>query len=341
LHGFLIKQYGMKKKILITGSNGFIGSFLVEDALKKGYEVYAGVRATGNTEFLDKNSVNLFHMDFTDQKSLQKILSDAPQFDFIIHNAGLTKSQKKTDYSLVNFQYTKNFIEAIIGSGKIPEKFILISSLAAYGPGDPVSLEPVQLHHKPQPITAYGRSKLEAEQYLSGLKKFPYLIFRPTAVYGPREKDLYLYFKIINRSIETYIGAPIPYLTFIYVKDLVKAVFSGIESEEINKAYFVTDGNVYSGKLLAQYIKQHLSKKTLSISIPIPVVKSIAFVLEGIYGLRGNTPILNYEKINELSAKNWQCDIKSLQEDLNFKADYNLNDGIRETIQWYKKAKWL
>ena len=331
----------MKKKILITGSNGFIGSFLVEEALRKNYEVYAGVRSSSDTKFIDEKSGNLFYMDFSDQHALNKLLSEAPQFDFIVHNAGLTKAQKKTDYSLVNFQYTKNFIDAIISSKKIPEKFILISSLAAYGPGNPITLEPVQLSQTPQPITAYGRSKLEAEKYLLGLKQFPYLIFRPTAVYGPREKDLYLYFKIINRNIETYIGAPIPYLTFIYVKDLIKAIFNGIESKEVNKAYFVTDGNVYSGTLLAQFIKQHLSKKTLKISIPIPVVRSIAFMLEALYGLRGNTPILNYEKINELSVKNWQCDIKPLQEELNFKADYNLNDGIYETIQWYKKAKWL
>jgi UDP-glucose 4-epimerase len=331
----------VKKKILITGSNGFIGSFLVDEALSKNYEVYAGVRTSSNRQFLANKNVHLFYLNFSDETALRKMLAEGPQFDFIIHNAGITKAQKKTDYSLVNFQYTKHFIDAIISSNKIPQKFILISSLAAYGPGNPITLEAVKLTDTPQPITAYGRSKLEAEKYLSGLEQLPHLIFRPTAVYGPRDKDIYLYFKIINKNLETYIGAPIPYLTFIYVKDLVKAVFAGLESDKVNKAYFVTDGNVYSGKIFAQFIKQHLGKKTIRISMPIPVVRSIAGVLEFFYGLAGNTPILNYEKINELSATNWQCDIKPLQEDLNFKTDYDLNKGVYETIHWYKKENWL
>ncbi len=331
----------MKKKILITGANGFIGSFLVEEALKKNYEVYAGIRTSSNTQFIKNSAIHLLYLDFTNENTLRVSLENAPQFDFIIHNAGLTKSQKKSDYDLVNYQYTKHFIDAIVASKKIPTKFILISSLAAYGPGNPTTLEPVKLNDIPQPITAYGKSKLQAEKYLLSLKNFPYLIFRPTAVYGPREKDLYLYFKIINKNIETYIGKPIPYLTFIYVKDLVKAVFSGIESEQINRAYFVTDGNVYSGKDLAQIIKTHLNKKTVQLSIPIPLVKSIATVLEFFYGMVGRTPILNYEKINELNVVNWQCEIEPLQKELNFKADYNLNEGIYEAIQWYKKENWL
>jgi nucleoside-diphosphate-sugar epimerase len=330
-----------KKKILITGANGFIGSFLVEEALRRNYDVYAGVRAKANTKFIADKPIHFFRMDFSDPKALARTMSEGPWFDYIIHNAGLTKSQKKSDYDLVNNQYCQNFIDAIAGSGKKPKKFILVSSLAAYGPGDPDSLAPVKLEDHPQPITAYGRSKLAAEKYLIAARPFPYLIFRPTAVYGPREKDLYLYFKIINRNIETYIGAPIPYLTFIYVKDLVRAIFAGVESEVNDKAYFVTDGKVYDGKLLAHFIKQHLGKKTIRLSVPIPLVRSIAATLEFFYGMSGKTPILNYEKINELSVTNWQCDVHPLQQDLNFKADYDLNLGIYETVKWYKEEKWL
>ena len=331
----------MKKKILITGASGFIGSFLVEEALSKGYEVYAGIRRSSNKQFLNLSAVNLLEMDFSSEESLKKVLTVAPHFDIIIHNAGITKAKKKSEYSLVNYTYTKHFIDALISTKKNPTKFILISSLTAYGPGNPLTLEPVDSHHNPTPITAYGRSKLQAEKYLTGLENFPYLIFRPTAVYGPREKDLYLYFKIINRGMETYIGAPIPYLTFIFVKDLVHVVFLGIESDKINKAYFVADGNVYSGKLLADYLKQHLNKKTLRLTVPIPLVRTIAFFLEALYGIRGNTPILNSEKINELSVKNWKCNTLPLEQDFNFKAQYNLNDGISETVKWYKQEKWL
>ncbi len=331
----------MKKKILITGSSGFIGSFLVEYALDHQYEVYAGVRASSSRQFLSNKEIKLFTMDFSDQGKLSEILKQGPQFDYVVHNAGITKTSKKEEYSLVNFQYTKNFINALIEAGKVPEKFVLVSSLTSFGPGNPDTLEDIKDSDKPGPITAYGKSKLEAETYLKGLKDFPYLIFRPTAVYGPREKDLYLYFKIINRNLETYIGKPIPYLTFIYVKDLVRAIFTGIESSHVNKSYFVTDGNVYSGKTLAEIVKKHLNKKTLLLTVPLPVVRSIASVLEFFYGFAGKTPILNYEKINELSVVSWKCDVTPLKNDLNFTAEYNLERGLYEAIEWYKREKWL
>jgi nucleoside-diphosphate-sugar epimerase len=331
-----------RKKILITGSTGFIGSFLVEEAIRRGYEVYAGMRATSNKQFLPSQGVTLFQMDFSDADKLKKVMKEGPHFDFIIHNAGLTKTPKQSEYYSVNSQNTKKFVDAIRESGKKPEKFILISSLAAYGPGDPSGCETILLTGTPKPVTTYGKSKLEAESHLLSVNDLPYLIFRPTAVYGPREKDLYLYMKLINRHVETYIGQPIPYLTFIYVKDLVKAVFLGIESTHVNKAWFVGDGNLYTGKEFAKFIRQHLgNKKTLALTVPLPLVKGIASILEFFYGFAGRTPILNYEKINELSAKNWNCDVKPIQQDLNFKADYDLNEGIKETIAWYKREKWL
>jgi nucleoside-diphosphate-sugar epimerase len=98
---------------------------------------------------------------------------------------------------------------------------------------------------------------------------------------------------------------------------------------------------VYSGKDLAEFIKKHLQKKTIRLSVPVPVVRSIAGVMEFFYGFAGKTPILNNEKITELSVVNWQCDISELEKDFNFKAEYYLNEGIYETIQWYKSEGWL
>jgi nucleoside-diphosphate-sugar epimerase len=285
--------------------------------------------------------VKLFHMDYTSPETLRKQLQDGPQFDYVIHNAGLTKSLKNSDYSLVNAQYTRHLIEGLIAARKVPAKFIYVSSLAAFGPGDSKTLEPVKLTDTPKPLTAYGRSKLEAEQYITTLNQFPYLIFRPTAVYGPRERDLYLYFKMINNNFESYIGSPKQLYTFIYVKDLVKAIFAGMESELTGRSYFVADGNIYPSQVFADTIKKGLSKKTFRLVVPLPLVKAIGFSLEALYGIGGRTPILNSEKISELSSVNWKCDLAPLERDLNFRADYNLEKGVNETVEWYKREKWL
>lgn len=313
----------------------------MEEALSRGYEVYVGVRRSANMRFIDAKSVQFLYLDYADEKALRRLLQEVPQFDVVVHNAGLTKAPKNSDYSLVNFEYTKRLADALIAVNKVPGKFILISSLAAYGPGSHETMEPVKLSDPPKPLTAYGRSKLQADQYIASLPDFPYMVFRPTAVYGPRDKDIYLYFKMINSNFESYIGAPKQLYTFIYVKDLAKAVFLGAESSLSRRAYFVADGNVYPSKVFADTIKQSLAKKTFRMVIPLALVKIIGFTLEFFYGLAGRTPILNSEKINELSSINWKCDLSPLQQELGFKADYDLEKGVNETVGWYKREKWL
>ncbi|MES2397271.1 MAG: NAD(P)-dependent oxidoreductase, partial [Bacteroidota bacterium] len=264
------------KKILITGSNGFIGSFLVEEALKRNYEVYAGIRKTSNTEYLTDPRIKFIELDFSNPNFLELQVSKLPSFDFVIHNAGTTKAFKKKDYFISNYQYTKNIVDVLISQKKVNKKFIYMSSLAAYGPGDPLQLNSVSSTDTPKPVTSYGKSKLESEKYLISLTEFPHIIIRPTVVYGPREKDLFTIFKLINNNLELFVGFKNQQLTFIYVKDLVKAVFQTMESNVINKGYFVSDGNVYDAQSLGDIIKKQLGKKTVRIYVPKHLVRVIA-----------------------------------------------------------------
>lgn len=329
------------KKVLITGASGFIGSFLVEEALKKGYEVYASIRKTSNTEYLTDPRIKFIELDFSDKDSLSKKIFGSPYFDYVIHSAGLTKAVQKSEYFLSNFQYTKNIIEVLINQKRIPQKFIYMSSLAAYGPGDPVLLQEIKSSDTPNPVTSYGKSKLESEKYLSTITDFPYLIIRPTAVYGPREKDLYIVFKLINKNLELFVGSKKQHLSFVYVKDLVKAVFQTMESNIVNKGYFVSDGNVYDGEILGNIIKEQLNKKTIRIKVPVEMARLIAIITEGTKYITGKQTVLNFEKIKELESTNWKCDVQPLFEEFNFKPEYNLSQGINETIRWYKESNWL
>ena len=128
------------KKILITGASGFIGSFLVEEALKQGFEVYAGIRETSDLRYLKDSRIKYFISDLADKYSIKHSLLEVGKFDYVIHNAGITKTCKKGDFEKVNYQYTKYLIEALYETNTIPQKFIQISSLAAYGPGDEKTL---------------------------------------------------------------------------------------------------------------------------------------------------------------------------------------------------------
>jgi len=138
-------------------------------------------------------------------------------------------------------------------------------------------MNPVMLSDTPKPIELYGKSKLEAEKYITSLKDFPWLIMRPTGVYGPKEKDYYVFFKTINSGIETYIGTSKQILTFIYVRDLVRVVFDGLISPITCKAYFVSDGKEYDSVEFSEITKRHLGRKTFKLTVPTGIVKQIAF----------------------------------------------------------------
>ncbi len=329
------------KKILITGASGFIGSFLVEEALKEGYDVYASIRESSNLKYLSDPKIKFIYIDFSNKESIKNQLIKIDKFDFIIHCAGLTKTCNKKIFDVVNYQYTKNFIEVLLETSMVPEKFIFISSLAAYGPGRS-GLAPVKLTDIPSPVSLYGVSKLKTEKYIKSLPDFPYLIFRPTGVYGPREKDYYVMYKSTKSGFETYVGSKEQYLSFIYVKDLVNLLISSLKSNIIKKSYFVSDLNEYTAYEFNQLIKMKLTKKTISLVFPGFLVRILAFINEKISCLFSRKiPTLNTEKFKEISQKNWLCDSSALVKDFNFRPEYNLTKGLDETLQWYKKENLL
>lgn len=313
-------------KILITGASGFIGSFLVEEALNRKYEVWAGIRSSSSKEYLQDTRISFIDLNYADKEKLKQQISEYVslhgKWDCIIHNAGLTKSLDIIDFDKVNYLFTCRFIEALQESNAIPVKFILMSSLSAY----------------PNPESAYGKSKLKAERFLESQTNFPYIIFRPTGVYGPRDKDYLLMLKTIDAGWNVTAGFESQKLTFIYVKDLAKAAFFALESPISNKAYFITDGNVYSDENYTQIVKAALGKKfTVKIRVPLFVLKGISVLSEWLAHLTKKPSTLNRDKYKIMKQRDWTCDTLPLQQDLGFKADYDLERGIAECVKWYRE----
>lgn len=336
------------KKVLITGANGFVGSFMVEEAIRRGYDVYAAMRAESSKANLEGLSPKFIDLPYADKNRMKKCLaglrSVVGQFDLIIHTMGLTKCKHKSDFDVVNFEYTRNFVQALMESGMTPKHFIYLSSLSAFGSGDRKTLKPIELTDEPKPDTAYGASKLKTERFLATLdtKTFPYTILRPTGIYGPKEKDYFVMLKTLTRHLNPGIGFEPQYITFIYVKDLVDLAFLAAEKKGVGKAYFVADGDVWTSDNYVKLCKQLLGvKRTLNIKVPCCIVKVLAFLFDKIGGLFGVTPTLNMDKYNILSATNWKCDIEPLKKDFDFKARCNLVRGLKESIRWYRQNNWL
>jgi len=334
-------------KVLITGASGFIGGFLVEEALRRGYETWAGIRASSNRKRLQDSRIRFIDLRYDDPAKLTEQLTEHVRlhgaWDFIIHNAGLIKTLKKENFYKVNAEQTRIFLHALHASGCSPKKFILMSSLSSFGPGDEETFTPIKQTDPQRPNTVYGKSKMLAEKYVREQTGFPYVILYPTGVYGPGERDYFMEIQSIQSGIDMAAGFTPQRITFIYVKDLARVAFLAIESEKaVNKAYFVADGDVHTDESFARMIQDILGKKwVLRGRLPLGIVKIACWCSEMIGKIIGKEMTLNTDKYIILKQRNWICDITPLQDDLNFKASYPLRKGLEESIDWYRMEGWL
>lgn len=327
----------MKEKVLITGASGFLGFHLIEAALKKDMDVYAGIRKSSNIEHLTHLPVSFTYLDLSNSNSLIREMGEK-KYDYIIHAAGITRAKAQIHYNVVNAEYTFNLALAVKHSGIPIKKFVYISSLAALGPLDNMD-GVIDESTKPRPVTHYGKSKLLAEVKLQRLT-MPLVILRPTAIYGPRDTNIFIMFKSIKRGIEPYIGKIEQRLSFIYVKDMATATINALTCPN-NGIYNLSDGNSYSRYDFADYLKHLMKKKTIKFYLSYWIVKALAKSLEKTGQVFHKTPVMNEDKLNELTGKNWICNIEKAKKELHFNPLFNLKKGLEETLKWYLQYKWL
>ena len=334
------------ESILVTGASGFIGSFIVQEALKQNLSVWAGVRSSSSKEYLQESNIHFLELDFAHPNELRAQLSGYKgthtKFDYIVHCAGVTKCLDKTTFSTVNYLQTKYFVDTLRELKMVPKKFIYISTLSVFGPIHEEHYTPILADDEPAPNTLYGLSKLKAELYIQSLPGFPYIILRPTGVYGPREADYFLMAKSIKQHVDCSVGFRRQDLTFVYVKDVVQAVFLAIQSKVVRKAYFLTDGKVYQSKTFSELIQKELGNPfVIRFKCPLIVLKVISLLAEFIAKRFGKNSTLNSDKYKIMKQRNWQCDISPTVRDLGYAPEYDLEKGVKETIAWYKDKEWL
>ena len=332
-------------KILVTGASGFIGSFIVEEALKRGFETWAAMRGTSSKQFLTDERIHFIELNLSNQQQLEEQLRDH-QFDYVVHAAGVTKCLNTNDFFRINTEGTKNLVRALVALQMPLKRFVYISSLSIFGAiREQLPYEEIRETDTPQPNTAYGKSKLEAERWLAGSAEgqtLPYVILRPTGVYGPRERDYFLMAKSIKQHSDFAVGYQQQDITFVYVMDVVQAVFLACEKGQQGRAYFLSDGEVYQSSTFSDLIRKELGNPWwIRITAPIWVLRVITAIGDKIGHLTGKISALNNDKYHILKQRNWRCNIQPAIDELGYKPEYTLERGVPLTIKWYKEHGWL
>lgn len=359
------------KKILVTGASGFIGGHLVEFLVKNGYRIRCFVRPQSDLTYLKSLPVEFYLGDILEKESLIKPVSGV---DAIIHLSGLIKakderlyqliySQERKNilvvvlnfilylyslienlltsrenklYHLVNTQGTKNLLEVISEKNPGLKKFIFVSSQAAAGASK--NSQPLKETDLAKPISHYGKSKLAAEELVKKFSgKFPCVILRPSLVYGPRDKETLIYFRLFKAGWKTVLNRC---FSACYVEDFARACLLALEKKvPSGSIYFISDGRSYSIKEINNYLEVCLDFKS---TLPIPLISVILRLMTPFLKIFSKGPsIINPDRLSEITAKSWVCDIAKAKTELDYQPKTFLREGLKKTIAWYQKYGWL
>jgi nucleoside-diphosphate-sugar epimerase len=322
----------------ITGGTGFIGSHLVERLLSRGYKVRCLIRNPSKPGYLKNLPVDLFIGDLFSSGVLERAIAGV---DYVYHVAGVVGSRNKEGFYRQNRDGTRNIVESASRANPHLKKFIFVSSGAAVGPA--TTEKGVDESTPYHPITTYGKSKMEAElEVLKYKDSLPITIVRPTAVYGPRDPATFDYFNTMNRGLEPLVGFRDKFVSLAHSTDVVTGIVLAGESEKARgQSFFLGSERPYTWREIGDVTKQVIGKRVISVRLPEPLVYAIA-ATAGLFSLFSERPsVLNFEKGRDMVQNYWTFDITKAQRDLGYKPAVTLPEGIRETVEWYKKNGWM
>lgn len=324
-------------KAFVTGATGFVGSHLAEGLLAEGYEVDALVRAPERASWLDgMPAVRKIAGSLADRDRIERAAAGA---DLIVHSAGLVKARTEADYFRANADGTRNVLDAALRAGRQLKRFVQISSQAAAGPSP--DGHPITEDEPPRPITPYGRSKLAGEKIVLEHKAdLPVTIIRPPAVYGPRDRDIYIYFKLAARGIVPVTGSLKRRVSLVHVADLVKGILAAAASEAAaGETYFITSGN-YDWDELSAGVARAVGRGR-RIAIPAALLRGVAALCDVVGFATRRAMTLNGHKAREILQDAWNCSHGRAAEHFGYEPAWDLEGGLAQTAEWYRTEGWI
>jgi nucleoside-diphosphate-sugar epimerase len=321
------------KRVLITGGTGFVGSHTVDAYLNAGWTVRAFVRNRNRLTWLQDPSIEITVGTMTDRDSLRRAVEDCQT---VVHCAGMTKALRTEDLFRVNGDATGKLTEAAREAGV--ERFIYCSSQAAAGPA--TQARPLSEEDEPNPITAYGSSKLSGEVQLRDLAgKMDWFILRPSAVIGPRDwQFLPLFRGVAKLGLYPQFGSGQQLYSFISGLDIARALLIAGETDSpVNQTYFVCHRDPVDWKDASRMIASFAGRKVRCLTLPAGLIEIIGTVNDAISSISGKPALVGREKVREILTSGWVCSSEKITRDWSFECEYDLALTLRVTYDFYRE----
>ena len=306
----------MSETIAITGATGFVGGALIRQLAAAGYQIRALIRPESAQKRPTDIEAQWIKGNLEDIQSLRKFVQGA---DTIVHCAGVVRGSSREQFNRTNVDGVARLLQAAVEQSPAPH-FILISSLAA---------------REPQ-LSFHAASKRQGEKVLAEKSdKLSWTVFRPTAVYGPGDREMLPVFRWMEKGIAPILGSGDGRFSMLYVKDLADAVLQWLENGGPHAGTFeLHDGHPggYSWHDVIEEVTQLRAKPIFRLKIPIPLAKAVSMLNLLLAKMVGYAPMLTPGKIRELQHTNWVCDNTALSTATGWTPRILLPEGLRRTL---------
>jgi nucleoside-diphosphate-sugar epimerase len=319
-------------KVLITGSNGFLGSHITKRMIAEGHEVFCLVRNTSNLARIEGVEANLVYGEIAAQTAFLPAIVD--EMDYIFHTAAAIKAKSREQFFKINVIGTINLLEACLKANRSLKRFVFISSQAAGRPSRDGT--PAKESDPPQPVSDYGWSKMEAEKAVRGyFDRLPITIIRPPAIYGPGDESFLPVFKLLKKGISLSFGKE-KVLNLSYVEDIVDGVLlAALNDKAAGEIFNIAPQQAYNWNDIQHQIAKILQVKPITLRIP----KCISMLYAHIYTIscriKGSVPFTTPSKMREMLEPSWVSDTTKARQILGYKAKHTLEEGVKKTIEDY------
>ena len=328
----------------MTGGTGFVGSHLVEELLRRGVdEIRCLVRT--DPKWLSGLDVETVRGDLSDVEALWSALDGVTH---VYHAAGLTRAPTWDPFYEVNVQGTLNLMGAVRHAAPDVERVLVTSSLAAVGRCE---ADRATEAHPLRPLSRYGRSKAQMEEALheahdlpeAHADVLPITVVRPSAVYGPRDRDILDFFRAVQWHVCPVVGSGAEQaLSLVHARDLARGlVDASLEPAAEGETYLLGSERPYAWNEVKRAATAALDTWAVTLPVPPVLVGAVGVLAEAWGSLTGTYPPLNRDKAREIRHACTACSVEKAHADFGYAPETPLDAGVRDTIDWYRRHDWL